>query len=205
MGRTTGPRRNLMRERIAHLAARLMARDGIQDFGTAKRKAAEQLGAADTRNLPNNSEVEEALRAFRALYEPEEHRAVLRALREVALSVMRRLEAFNPHLTGAVLTGVAGKHSDINLQLFTDSVKDVEYFLMRERIPYRAGERRVATGDGWRSVPLFTLEAEGATVNVAVYGTKDLWSAGRPGVEDGVPVRAKTPYVETLLREEGEE
>ncbi|PZP64535.1 MAG: hypothetical protein DI596_01715 [Azospira oryzae] len=202
MGRTPGPKRNLMRERIAHLAARLMAQDGVQDFGTAKRKAAEQLGAADTRHLPTNSEVEEALRAFRALYEPEEHAAVLRALREAALSVMRRLEAFNPHLTGSVLTGTAGKYSDINLQLFTDSVKDVEYFLMREKIPYRAGERRVAAGDGWRSVPVFSICAGQATVNIAVYGTKDLWSAGRPSSENGIPLRAKTAYVEMLLRDE---
>jgi hypothetical protein len=29
-----------LRERIAHLAARIMAEDGVDDFGYAKRKAA---------------------------------------------------------------------------------------------------------------------------------------------------------------------
>jgi hypothetical protein len=52
-----------MRERIAHLAARLIAVDGIDDYALAKRKAARQAGAPDTRNLPNNDEVEHALRA----------------------------------------------------------------------------------------------------------------------------------------------
>ena len=40
------PGRNLTRERIAHLAARLMAEDGIEDYAQAKRKAARQAGSA---------------------------------------------------------------------------------------------------------------------------------------------------------------
>ncbi len=35
-----------MRERLAHEAARVMAESGIEDFGLAKRKAAERLGVA---------------------------------------------------------------------------------------------------------------------------------------------------------------
>ena len=53
-----------MRGRIAHLAARLMAVDGIDDYALAKRKAARQAGAPETRNLPTNEEVEEALRIY---------------------------------------------------------------------------------------------------------------------------------------------
>ena len=52
-----------MRGHIANLAARLMAVDGIDDFALAKRKAARQAGALDTRSLPTNEEVEQALRA----------------------------------------------------------------------------------------------------------------------------------------------
>ena len=50
MSRDSGNNRQ-MRERIAQLAARLMAVDGIDDFALAKRKAARQAGAPDTRNL----------------------------------------------------------------------------------------------------------------------------------------------------------
>ena len=42
MGRESG--RNDTRSRIAHLAARLMAEDGIEDYALAKRKAARQAG-----------------------------------------------------------------------------------------------------------------------------------------------------------------
>jgi hypothetical protein len=37
--------RNDMRSRIAHIAARLMAEDGIEDHALAKRKAARQIPA----------------------------------------------------------------------------------------------------------------------------------------------------------------
>ena len=67
-------RQHQMRERIAQLAARLIAEDGMQDYGMAKRKAARQLGAPDSHSLPNNSEVEQALREYQALYQKEEHR-----------------------------------------------------------------------------------------------------------------------------------
>ena len=46
--------RSHLRERITQLAARLMAEDGIDGFAFAKRKAARQLGAADTPHLPHN-------------------------------------------------------------------------------------------------------------------------------------------------------
>lgn len=189
-----------MRERIAHLAARLMAEDGIQDFGFAKRKAAQQMGAADTRNLPNNSEIEEALRAFRALYQKDEHARILLHLRQQALAVMRRLDRFDPFLAGSVLSGTAGRYSDINLQIFTDSAKDVEYFLIRERIAYRAGEKRLpSAGEGWHSVPTFTLSEGAATVTIAVHPRNDLRVASKGGAEGAGPGRVRAAYLEALL------
>ena len=53
---------NLRRE-VAAAAARMMAEDGISDFGFAKRKAARQLGASDADALPTNAEIEAELRA----------------------------------------------------------------------------------------------------------------------------------------------
>src|SRR5579872_3451099 len=142
MPRDNGSNRQ-MRERIAHLAARLMAVDGIDDFALAKRKAARQAGAPDTRNLPNNEEVESALRTYQQLYQADEQRERLRHLRQCARDMMELLARFDPHLCGAVLSGSAGKYADIELLLFTDSMKDVEMFLLDRHIAYRSGERRI--------------------------------------------------------------
>ncbi len=163
-----------MRERIAHLAARLMAVDGIDDFALAKRKAARQAGAPDTRNLPNNDEVEHALRAYQQLYQADEQRERLRHLRARAREMMEMLSRFDPYLSGAVLSGSAGKYSDIELLLFTDSMKDVEMFLLNRGMAYRSSERRFHIGDEIRSVPAFTLSTEDADFSITVFEPRDL-------------------------------
>src|SRR6185295_16684791 len=99
MGRKSN-RQTETRARIAAAAARLMAEDGIDDFALAKRKAARQLGADEAQALPTNDEVEAELRAYRALYQAEEHPELVAELRRVALEAMRMLEHFNPYLTG---------------------------------------------------------------------------------------------------------
>src|SRR5688500_1794539 len=106
MAREAG--RNDRRSHIAYCAARLMAEDGIEDYALAKRKAARQAGVPETRELPTNEEIDEALKAYRQIYHREEHRDRLRALRGAALRAMRELAPFNPYLTGSVLSGNAG-------------------------------------------------------------------------------------------------
>src|SRR5687767_6007594 len=165
------PRQNHMRQRIAAAAARLMAEDGIDDFATAKRKAARQLGAVDTQSLPGNEEIEEQLRAYHSLYQGEEHEAQLRLLREQALEVMQLLKAFRPYLTGPVLKGTAGRYSDVDLQLFTDDEKSVELLLLNRGIAYDvAPQPRRHGGD---HAPVLKLDWEGTTVNVAVHAAND--------------------------------
>lgn len=156
-------KRDLMREQLAHLAAKLMAEDGIADHAFAKRKAARQLGAADTQHLPSNQEVDNALHSYRALYQNDSHPAVLRQLREEALETMLRLAEFHPYLTGSVLSGSAGMHSDINLMLFSDDEKAVLLFLLKHELDFEDGEWRVKIGGHEETVPSYTLTNEAGT------------------------------------------
>lgn len=202
MPRDTSSRGQQMRELIAQQAARLIAEDGIQDFSLAKRKAAQQIGAPDTRNLPTNAEIDHALRLFRELFQKGEHEAVLRALREQALAAMELLETFNPYLIGSVLSGSAGRHSDINLLLYADSPKEVELFLINRRIPYRLGERRSGNGEGARLVPVFTLSGGGADVNAAVHSRLDQRVAVRAPAGSEGPGRLNAAGLRELLESE---
>lgn len=149
-----------MREQLAHQAARLIAEDGVADFASAKRKAARQLGASDTQHLPSNQEVEEALHSYRALYQQDNHPDILHQLREEALAAMRLLEPFHPYLTGSVLSGTAGEHSDINLMLFSDDAKAVLLFLLKHNIEFEDGEWIVRVGGHEENVPSYTLTGE---------------------------------------------
>jgi DNA-binding transcriptional regulator YbjK len=198
MSRENGNNRQ-MRERIAQLAARLMAVDGIDDFALAKRKAARQAGAPDTRNLPNNEEVEQALRAYQQLYQADEQQARLRRLRQNAREMMQQLAQFDPHLSGSVLSGSAGKYSDINIHLFTDSVKDVEMFLLNRQIPYRSRERRVYIGGEQRSVPNFSVSTDDADFDITVFAPRDLRYQLRTTAEGKPFDRARIDWLNSVL------
>jgi hypothetical protein len=156
-------RRDLMREQLAHQAAKLMAEDGITDYAFAKRKAARQLGAADTQHLPSNHEVDEALHSYRALYQQHSHPNILHQLREEALATMHLLAEFHPYLTGSVLSGTAGEQSDINLMLFSDDAKAVLLFLLKHKIDFEDGEWKVQVGGHQEIVPSYTLTDETGT------------------------------------------
>ena len=133
---------------IAATAARLIAEDGL-DYASAKRKAVEAI-AGDVNGvralIPDNALVESELRRWLATFEGARHVERLRALRQLALQLMQRLGAFEPHLVGAVLNGTATDHSDIRMQLFTDSAKDVEIFLLNEGVDFEVFDDKAAPG-----------------------------------------------------------
>jgi hypothetical protein len=174
------PRRDQMREQLAHRAAKLIAEAGIADFASAKRKAARQLGASDTQHLPSNREVEEALQSYRSLYQHESHPDILYQLRTEALACMQLFAAFNPYLTGSVLSGAAGEHSDINLMLFSDDAKAVLLFLLRNKLEFEDGEWRVRLGGREETVPSYTLIGEsGAQIHLVVLPENARYSGSR--------------------------
>ena len=163
MPRHHHPKQSNMRQRIACAAARLMAEDGIEDVGHAKRKAARQLGAPGTEFLPADDEVEAELRAYRALYQGEEHRDRMQQLTDKALAAMRWLAEFRPYLTGAVLKGTAGPFASIDIEIHPDSDKAVELFMLRQQVAYRSDLERIGAE---LSVPVLRLEKDGIPVNL---------------------------------------
>jgi hypothetical protein len=134
------PASSNLRRTIASHAARLMAEDGVDNYGLAKRKAARALGASESESLPTNEEIETELRAYQSLYQEDEHPQRLRELRETALEIMELLDEFHPYLTGSVLDGTAGRFAEIEIDLFSDSGKDVEIFLLSHDIFYQIAE-----------------------------------------------------------------
>lgn len=186
MARDT-PVNRQMRARIAQLAARMMAEDGIDDFGLAKRKAARQAGASGTRNLPDNAEIETALREHLALYQADERPARLAGLRQEALELMQLLEPFEPHLVGAVLSGSVGKYAGVDLHLFTDDAKALEMFLLNRGLDFRPRESRYWIAGEARTTPVYELDGDRATATLTVFETRDLRHPIRPS-QSGNPV-----------------
>jgi hypothetical protein len=183
MAKHRSRRDNNLRRHIAYLAARLMAEDGIADYATAKQKAARQAGLADANLLPDNSEIEAALREYQGLYQKE----------------MRDFEVFRPALVGSVLSGTASQFSDVNLQLFTDDVKALTMFLLNNRYRFEEGSRRMRRGDAASDVPQIHLQVEDVDVTLTVLQRDDERLTKSRG-EGDAPLRARLADVEALLR-----
>lgn len=191
-----------MRMRIAQEAARLMSEEGVQDFYQAKRKAAQHLGAPDTRNMPRNQEIESALVAHQRLFGSEQRSGHLKALREAAVQAMRFLSGFRPRLVGSVLSGTAGQHADINLHLFADTPEEVSLFLLDNNIPFQAAQKKLRVSrETWQEFPAYEFMAGDHPVELVVFPREGRREAPRSPV-DGRPMqRARLEEVEALLTE----
>lgn len=192
----------ILRAQIAAAAARMIAEDGA-DYGTAKRKAARQvLGNNKVRGefMPDNAQIEEEVRAYNELFFSDSQPARLRHLRKLALRLMEDLAAFSPYITGAVLNGTAGEHSDIHLQLFVESAKDVEIFLLNRNMDFEISETAHFRS---RQEPVETLSFmwNNEGVHLALYEIDDLRGAMKMG-QDNRPARADANALQTLIATE---
>lgn len=191
MARETHSRQRQLREQIAQLAARLIAEDGIDDWGLAKRKAARTLGLTEAHCLPTNAELEAALLEHQRIFYEDGQREELHWLRSQALDLMDLFERFQPHLVGPVLSGAIGKYPTIHLHLFTDDEKAIEWFLLNESIPYDPSQRRVLIAGAAATVPCFELNVDGTDVHLIQFAGSDrhqpvrLSAEGRPMARAG--------------------
>lgn len=191
---------SLLRAEIAAAAARLIANDGA-DYNTAKRKAARQV-LGDTQPppnlLPDHAQIEAELRLYQALFHADTQPARLFRLRTMAVDIMEGLERFNPFLTGAVLNGTAGAHDDIHLQLFADSAKEVEIFLLNKNLQIDISESPHFKGPRHGTVETVSFMWHKEGVHCELYELDDLRGAGKARA-DGKPARADLAAVRALL------
>lgn len=189
-----------MRLRLAQEAARILLESGSRDFALAKRKAAERLGAADTRKLPSNLEVEQALIEYQRLFRGDSQPQHLQHLRQVALQAMKFFADYNPRLVGPVLSGTADINTPVSLHVFTDSPEEISMFLLENQIPFETRDKRFNLGnDKYEIFPGFVFLADQQRIEISVFPVSK-----RPPVPlspvDGRPMqRAGIADLEKLL------
>ena len=147
---------------LASAAARLIVEEGME-YGPAKRRAARDLGKRSTRQVDQPAE--------------------LRALREVALLWMERLQEFRPHLYGAVWRGTATRLNSVRLELFCDDSKQAELALIDRRVDYDVGSLDGPRGE---QIDVLTVSSPSAalgeevTVHLTILDRDDLRGALKP-------------------------
>lgn len=197
-----------LRHMIAQQAARMMAEEGAHDYAYAKKKASRQLGVSENSVLPTNAEIENEIRLYHEIYNADDQPLELAKLRKAALITMQLFERFNPHLTGNVLDGTAGKFSQTNIHLFADSAKDVEIFLLSQQIPYESSDKSYRQSDKpskdkkekvRKIVPVFTLETELGIQKISVFGVDDMRVVTKRTSDGGNAERVDIGDLQTLL------
>ena len=212
MAKDSGGRQSQLRQLVAQQAARMMAEDGVSDYGYAKKKAGRQLGVVDANCLPSNAEIEEEIRLYHDIYNSEDQPEALRLLRQDALATMQIFARFNPHLTGRVLDGTAGQYAETHIHLFADSAKEVEIFLLNQQIPYesndktyrvrdrKSGEKKASGKNSERlKVPMYTLEGPNGFIKLSVFEFDDIRFSTKSVVNGGNAERLDTEGLKALL------
>ena len=187
---------------IAQECARLITEEGVQDFRTAKRKAALRLAVSDRAALPDNVEIEQALLDRQRLFHADRQEIRLRGLRETALDAMRFLARFRPRLVGPVLSGAAGPHTGIHLHVFADTPEEITLFLMERHIPFETTEHRLKMASGDQvCLPVFRFAAGETRIDLTVFRPLAEREAPLSPV-NGRPMRRAGPTeVQALLAE----
>jgi hypothetical protein len=189
-----------LKAEIAAAASAMVVEEGLE-YGPAKRRALKQLGLPARTALPDNDELEDAVREYIALFCADTQPAELAALRELALIWMQRMADFRPFLGGAVWRGTATRLSDIYIQLFCDDPKSAEIALIEHQVDY---EPRTVTGFTGESVDALSIRSvckplhETVGVHLMIYDHDDLRGALRPDARGRAP-RGDTAAVARLL------
>jgi len=192
-----------LRAEIALVAARMIAQDGA-DYSTARRKAARQVLGVDGAKpnmMPDDLQLEDEVRKYQALFGGAAHSQRLAQLRTTALAVMEALSEFNPHLTGPVLNGTADQHDAIQLQLFADSAKEVQIYLLNRNVNIEISETPHFKGARHAPVETATFSWMKETVHAELYEYQDLRGALKPRA-DGRPQRIDAAALRTLIANE---
>lgn len=179
---------------IACTAARLVAEQGL-DYAQAKRKALALLALPENTRLPEDAALEVELRTYQRLYQNAEQTERIDRLRRSALELMRRLHHFTPYLSGAVADGSAPRYAAIDIQLFPDSAKEVEIFLLNAGIAFTHSTPRTA-----RAEAVLTVHGKDALAHLVIYPRDEERQAGKTRTGHPRP-RLRLAALERLLAE----
>ena len=191
-----------LRLEIAQIAAKFVAVDGINDYLTAKRKAALHIGASPDGNLPTNSEVEEALKNYQNLFQGMSQKKMLYSLRKKSLKAMRFLDKYNPRLVGPVLSGTATRFTEITLHLFSDEPEQIGFYLDEHGIPFTSCEKTIRFNINEKnSLPAYRFVADDDIILLIIFSEKHKNLVPLSSITNRPMQRASLSKVESLLRD----
>ena len=171
---------NNNRSIVASRAAEIIMEEGVTDYLFAKRKAAKSLGLLTNDNLPSNHEIDNALKEYQNIFQEQVDSETIVKIKKEALNIMTLFKDFNPHLTGQLLEGLIPKFPKIQINLFTDNLKEVEYILLNKNIAFdikdKLYQEKLSKKKSTKTIPAFILEGLWFPIELKVYFENDIRS-----------------------------
>lgn len=190
-----------LRHSVAVEAARLLYTREFKEYFQAKREAARRQS---TTVLPTNNEIHQQLLLLADKLEGGDRERRLREMRRVALEVMTYLQAFEPRLIGSTWTGHIRHGSDIDLNLYGDSLEAVMSALDDALIPFdveRVNSRK--QGHEREFLHLHVHHPSGLAVEITLYDLEELKVHPLCSITGGPMARGTLPQLRQLLEGDG--
>jgi len=158
---------------IASKAAELISLEGIRDYHFAKKKAAKYLGFSDKEILPSNYEIDKELILFKNLYQKVDHDLV-QNLKKEALKIMILFEHYKPFISNQFLEGIITKYPIIEINLFTDDIKEIEYILLNQNIHFEIIDVNIHKKNAAKTLSIYKIDGYEFPIELKIFDTNEL-------------------------------
>ena len=132
-----------LKDMIAQEAAKMIAEKGIQQFGQAKFKAAENLNAMKNGCLPSNSDIEKKLIEYYRLFQADVDFDHILSLRKIAFDIMHIFDNYLIYLVGPVANGTASVSSTINFHIASEDESEIIQTLIENDLTHEPYDRKI--------------------------------------------------------------
>ena len=158
---------------IASKAAELISQEGIRDYHFAKKKAAKYLGFSEKEILPSNYEIDKELILFKNLYQKIDHDLV-QNLKKEALKIMILFEHYKPFISNQFLEGIITKYPIIEINLFTDDIKEIEYILLNQNIHFEIIDVNIHKKNAAKTLSIYKIDGYEFPIELKIFDTNEL-------------------------------
>jgi len=158
---------------IASKAAELISQEGIRDYHFAKKKAAKYLGFSENEFLPSNYEIDKELILFKNLYQKVDHDLV-QNLKKEALKIMILFERYKPFISNQFLEGIITRYPIIEINLFTDDIKEIEYILLNQNIHFEISDVNIHKKNTLKTLSIYKIDGYEFPIELKIFDTNEL-------------------------------
>jgi hypothetical protein len=151
--------------------------EGINDYQYAKKKAVRYLDLDASDILPSNDEIDKALINYRLIFTAEIDIDLVKILKTEALAIMAFFADFNPYFVTQIFEGLLPKYPIIQINLFSDNMKEIEYVLLNNNIPFATKDFNISEKrtkkQSVKKIPIILIERGSIPIELKIFEAHD--------------------------------